>query len=173
MFSEDIAWFIGVPKRADFTQPPFHFGERVKWWLDVEGVRHYLTGRIKGMLFTANQDWECWIELDRNRTITKYGLEDDVLGASRLTLVKDSSSIRNQLKPPSEWALTNEAATRLGISSDQLRNLRLKGLFKSGYHYRDSSVPGSARPRWQWHIERCGKALEVSPSKRLPQKLHP
>lgn len=28
----DLAWLVVVPKRAEFCQPAFHFGERVKFW---------------------------------------------------------------------------------------------------------------------------------------------
>ncbi|MBD1998049.1 DNA-binding protein [Leptolyngbya sp. FACHB-541] len=53
----------------------------------------------------------------------------------------------------------------LGISEEQLRKLRRNELFKSNYHYRDTSIPGAGRPYWQWHVERCAEALEASPKK--------
>ncbi|MBM0745161.1 hypothetical protein JOY44_27170 (plasmid) [Phormidium sp. CLA17] len=53
----------------------------------------------------------------------------------------------------------------LGITNNQLRKLRLNGLFKQGFHYRDTSIPNSGLPRWQWHVERCTQALE-SPLER-------
>ncbi|MBD1871229.1 DNA-binding protein [Cyanobacteria bacterium FACHB-471] len=69
-----------------------------------------------------------------------------------------------------EWFFTEPAAFKLGISAEQLRKLRRKGLFKNGHHYRDISVPGSGLPRWQWHVERCVKALEIPPEKRSIRK---
>jgi hypothetical protein len=66
---------------------------------------------------------------------------------------------------------TQAAAATLGLSPAQLRKLRRKQLFKVGYHYRDTSVPGSGLPRWQWHVARCGKALEIPPEKR-PLRAH-
>ncbi|MBD2261098.1 DNA-binding protein [Pseudanabaena sp. FACHB-2040] len=62
--------------------------------------------------------------------------------------------------------MTEAAATLLGISAEQLRHLRRSGLFKAGHHYRDTSIPGSGKPRWQWHVERCAQALAVPPEKR-------
>jgi hypothetical protein len=161
----DSIWLIAVPK-AEFSEPPFHFGERVKWWIDDKGVRHYLTGRIWGCWYSESEIWEYYIKLDAHQNIG-IELEDFVfLNPTELRKVSDSSSMINQLKPNSSWFMTREAAAHLGVSPDQLRNLRSKGLFKSGVHYRDSSVPGSARPCWQWHVERCHQALEVPPEKR-------
>ncbi|MBD1860026.1 DNA-binding protein [Leptolyngbya sp. FACHB-1624] len=77
--------------------------------------------------------------------------------------------MRLQLQLEPEWRLTRVAAQKLGVSSEQLRKLRRRGLFKSGYHYRDISVPGSGKSRWQWHLTRCGQALE-SPS--ASRKIH-
>lgn len=161
----DSVWLIAVPK-AEFSKPPFHFGERVKWWIDVNGVRQDLTGRIWGCGFSSEEIWEYYIKLDANQNIGIELEEFVFLNQTELRKVSDSSSIINHALPKSEWLMTREAAAHLGVSPDQLRNLRSKGLFKSGVHYRDSSVPGSGRPCWQWHVERCHQALEVPPEKR-------
>jgi len=89
-------------------------------------------------------------------------LEDFVfLNQSELSKVSDSLSVISHPLPKSEWLMTRQAAAHLGLSPDQLRNLRVKGRFTSGVHYRDTSVPHSRRPCWQWHVERCHQALQV------------
>ena len=160
--SSDVAWLIAVPKRAEFSQPDFHFGERCQWFSTSERDRHDFTGRITGMWFSRTYGWEYLMNLDRPLRSQGCLEEEAVVNQSNLTLILDRYSIRNQLKPTSEWLFTSEAAQSLGISPDHLRHLRLKGLFKSGYHCRDTSLPGSARPCWQWHVERCHEALEIS-----------
>ena len=37
----DQAWLVVVPKCQEFTQPQFHFGERVKWAHEEDGHRSY------------------------------------------------------------------------------------------------------------------------------------
>lgn len=64
----DSVWLIAVPK-ASFSKPPFHFGERVKWWIDGNGVRQDLTGRIWGCWFSSEEIWEYYIKLDANQNI--------------------------------------------------------------------------------------------------------
>jgi len=167
---QDYAWLLGIPKRQEFTQPKFHFGERVKWGTEAtSGTWNWQTGRIIGLSFTANRLWTYLIDLDQNGQAADTESNEQSLEEQSLQLVKDSASLRNQLKPESEWLLTQQAAERLGLSATQLRKLRRKGLFKAGHHYRDTSVPGSGLPRWQWHLERCGKALEVAPERRRPR----
>lgn len=154
------AWSVLVPARAEFTQPRFHFGERVKWTLEIGASQHWLTGRIRGMWFSDSHEWEYLIALDARSTIDNTELDASaILNETELKLVEDSNSIRKYLKPASEWQPTESAAVALGLSSDQLRNLRLKGLFREGQHYRDASVPGSARPYWQWNVEQCSQLL--------------
>lgn len=58
-----------------------------------------------------------------------------------------------------DWADTDQAALQLGITPRQLRELRKRGVFKSGKHYRKKN-PQAANPRYVWHIERCSKILE-------------
>jgi len=58
-----------------------------------------------------------------------------------------------------DWMDTDLAAIELGITRRQLLKLRLKGVFKSGKHYRKKN-PIAARPTYVWHIERCSKILE-------------
>jgi hypothetical protein len=157
----DQAWFVAVPKRQEFTEPSFHFGERVKWKEQPSSSHpYYQTGRILGMTFQAD-DW--------HYTITQYTEERrfTFLASPTLQLVSDRDSVRQSLiVPPSPWLMTAAAASHLGISATQLRKLRLNGLFKPGHHYRDTSVPGSGKPRWQWHVERCARALAVPPEQR-------
>lgn len=85
-------------------------------------------------------------------------------------LIKDSTSLRRQLKGESEWLSTQQAANRLGISTEQLRKFRRRGWLKAGQHCRDISMPGSALPRWQWHLERCSQLLAIPPEKRPAPK---
>jgi hypothetical protein len=166
-FDLNLAWVIAVPKHAEFTQPSFHFGERVKWVIEVRGNRRCLTGRIRGCWFCEAGFWEYFIKLDINQSLG-LELEDFVfLQSSQLSLVNDSDSLRNPTHPMSEWLNTREAARRLGVSQVQLRKLRLSGLLESGYHCRNTSVPGSSKPRWQWHLERCHQALIKPSSARL------
>ncbi|MBM0745570.1 hypothetical protein JOY44_29560 (plasmid) [Phormidium sp. CLA17] len=162
----DLVWFIGVPKCQEFTQPQFYFGERVKWPYKEDGHRIYRTGRIFGMTFTSAQQWQYEIHLDLESSLPVQEDGDVTIPETALKLVPDSQSIRPQLRPEPDWRLTQVAAQTLGVSAEQLRKLRRRGLFKSGYHYRDISVPGSGKSRWQWHAIRCGKALEVPSEKR-------
>lgn len=166
----DLAWFIGVPKCQEFTQPQFHFGERVKWPYEEDGHRSYRTGRIFGMTFTSAQQWRYEIHLDLESSLPVQEEGEMTIPETALKLVPDSQSIRPQLRPEPDWRLTQGSAQTLGVSAEQLRKLRRKGLFKSGYHYRDISVPGSGKSRWQWHVIRCGKALEVPSERRTVPK---
>jgi hypothetical protein len=155
----DYVWLVAVPAKNEFTQPQFHFGECVKWTSESSPNRCWLTGRIRGMWFSDSHKWEYLIALDSS-SVGKTELEASaILNESELKLVEGASMIRKYLKPASEWQPTEQAAVALGLSSDQLRNLRLKGLFSEGQHYRDTSVPGSARPYWQWNIEQCSTLL--------------
>ena len=165
----DQAWLVVVPKCQEFTQPQFHFGERVKWTQEADGHRVYRTGRIFGMTFTPAQQWQYEIHLDVESSLPAQEEGEVTIPEADLTLVPDADSIRPQLQPQSDWRLTQVAARTLGVSAEQLRKLRRRGLFKSGYHYRDISVPGSGKSRWQWHLARCSQALE-SPS--ASRKIH-
>lgn len=162
---QDQAWFIAVPKRQEFTAPSFHFGERVKWSEQNEvGQRVYCSGRIIGMSFQDDGYWHYTICTDGSLLAVDSSLK--IRRDDQLKLVKDSVCIRENLAPATHWQMTEAAAALLGISAEQLRHLRRKGLFKAGHHYRDTSIPGSGKPRWQWHVERCGQALAVPPEKR-------
>jgi len=163
------AWFVGVPKCQEFTQPQFHFSERVKWNHEANDHRFYRTGRILGMKFAQTQQWQYEVYLDVESSLTSEGEREVTITEAALTLIPDSASIRLQLQPEPDWRQTRVAAQKLGVSSEQLRKLRRKGLFKSGYHYRDISVPGSGKSRWQWHLTRCSQALAIPPSSR---KIH-
>lgn len=168
---DDYAWLIAVPKRQEFTQPTFHVGERVKWSGEsTQGHWCRQTGRIMGLTFTTDQCWRYDIQIDTAALDSDTACQRVCLPGEDLKLIQDSASVRKQLKPASVWMTTQAAADTLGLSQTQLRKLRRKRMFKSGYHYRDTSVPGSGLPRWQWHVERCGQALELPPERRLPQK---
>ena len=167
--NSDPAWFVGLPKCQEVTQPQFHFGERVKWTHEENGHRVYQTGRILGMKFTQAQQWQYEIHLDSELLLPSEGDREVTITESTLKLVPDSQSIRPQLRTEPDWRLTQVAAQALGVSSEQLRKLRRRGLFKSGYHYRDISVPGSGKSRWQWHLTRCSQALEIPSASR---KIH-
>lgn len=161
------AWIIAVPKRQEFTQPSFHFGERVKFCQGQGIDRTWETGRITGMHFVEGEEWLYSVLLDNTSELVLCGVQEVTARAVELKLVQDSCTIRTQLQPQKQWLLTAEAASQLGITAAQLRKLRLNGLFKSGHHYRDISVPNSGLPRWQWHVERCNKALEASGKRRF------
>jgi hypothetical protein len=167
---QDHAWLVTVPKRVEFSEPLFHFGERVKFRHGHGGNRSWETGRIIGLKFDELEQWVYSIQLDGDSPVIAFGVQQVVAKQSELQLVKDSCYIRDRLQAQQEWFLTKEAASKLGISGEQLRKLRLSGMFKSGYHYRDTSIPGSGRPHWQWHVERCSKALEIPAEKRKTQK---
>ncbi|MCY7276624.1 MAG: hypothetical protein LH702_23540, partial [Phormidesmis sp. CAN_BIN44] len=116
--------------------------------------------------FTPAQQWQYEIHLDVESSLPSQEDGEVTIPETDLKLVPDSQSIRPQLRTEPDWRLTQEEAQALGVSAEQLRKLRRRGLFKSGYHYRDISVPGSGKSRWQWHVVRCGKALEVPSDKR-------
>ena len=166
---QDHAWIVAVPKRAEFSEPLFHFGERVKFCQGQGGDRSWETGRIIGMKFTDFDQWVFTIILDLDSSLSQCGIQEIIAKQTELYLVKDSFTLRAALEAQPQWLNTAEAAKSLGISSAQLRKLRLKGMFKSGYHYRDVSVPNSGLPRWQWHIGNCSKALAVPSEKRATQ----
>lgn len=129
-------------------------------------ARNWLTGRIKGMWFTEEHEWEYWIEVD-SKSVSGLELEETTtLRESALKFVRDTNSTRQFLQPASEWQPTQLAAKSLGLSPDQLRNLRLNGVFVEGQHYRDTSLPNSLRPCWQWHVERCNQQLAKRKSSR-------
>lgn len=166
------AWMIAVPMRAEFTQPQFHFGERVKWLINHDAHRLWLSGRIMGLWFTQpDEQWEYLIRLDPIDPPAGIELDETTIALEiELKLVNDAHAIRHSLLPITDWQTTDLAARSLGLSSDQLRNLRLRGFFSDGYHVRDASVPNSRRPYWQWHIQRCEAALEASKKSRLQTK---
>ncbi|MDA0673050.1 MAG: type IV toxin-antitoxin system AbiEi family antitoxin domain-containing protein [Cyanobacteria bacterium] len=155
----DQAWFVAVPKRQEFSAPSFHLGERVKW--PVQGTMQ--SGRIFGLTYQPETDWQYLIR--RDSEAPQSGLLE-YHPAPTLTLVPDRHSLRDHLGQQQPWQFTAAAATALGISATQLRRLRRNGLFKVGHHYRDTSLPGSDKPRWQWHIERCTRALATPPEQR-------
>jgi hypothetical protein len=159
-------WIIAVPQRQEFTEPSFHFGERVKFYQGEGSDPPWETGRITGMHFEGEQ-WFYKVILDNISALASCEVQGVTAGEVELKLVKDSCAIRDQLQPQKQWLPTAEAAFQLSITATQLRKLRLNGLFRNGYHYRDISVPNSGLPRWQWHIERCSKALEASGKRRL------
>jgi hypothetical protein len=165
-----LAWFVAIPNRREFTQPQFNFGERVKFYQEQGGERTWETGCIIGMKFDA-EHWLYSIVLDSDSSLTACGVYELTAKEQELQLVHDSCAIRQQLQTEQAWVVTAEAAIKLGITPEQLRKLRINGLFKQGYHYRDTSVPGSGLPRWQWHVERCGKALESPAEKRKGCKI--
>ncbi|MBD2261086.1 hypothetical protein [Pseudanabaena sp. FACHB-2040] len=129
-----------MPKRQEFTEPSFHFGERVKWsQRDEAGQRLYCSGHIVGMSFQGDEHWHYTICLDTSpETDSELTIQRD----DQLKLVKDSSCIRDHFAPTTHWQMTEAAATLLSISAEQLRHLRRSGLFKASHHYRDTSIPG-------------------------------
>ncbi|MBD2054648.1 hypothetical protein H6F88_01150 [Oculatella sp. FACHB-28] len=156
--SSSHIWYIAVPSSGGFTEPQFHFGERVRWSLEEQGNLYQLTGRIVGIWF-YNNCWNYDINLDLAH-IEEIELEECVtLQDVDLSLVCDECALRDQLDPLCEWLPTQRAAKRLGLLPEQLRHLRQQGKFMQGYHCRDASVPGSRKPLWQWHIGRCNEAL--------------
>ena len=161
----DHAWFVAVPKRQEFDAPTFHLGERVKWRVEGEGRSpQSRSGRIMGLVFRTSQEWHYIICVD---AVDADGETWQEQSAAVLTLVPDTASIRPQIDHhQSPWQMTEAAAMALGISAAQLRKLRRQGMFRAGHHYRDTSVPGSGKPRWQWHVGRCEKALAIAPEKR-------
>ncbi|MBE9182893.1 helix-turn-helix domain-containing protein [Oculatella sp. LEGE 06141] len=64
------------------------------------------------------------------------------------------------------WLSTAELAAALGITPRRLRDLRKQGLFQLGKHYRIVSGPQSGRPTYQWHRDRCERALEIPMEQR-------
>ena len=164
--SDDLTWLIIVPKRAEFSEPLFHFGERVKFCQGQGRERSWETGRITGMKFDASAQWSYSIALDLESPLSECGVEEVTARQAELQLVKDSCTLRSTLEAQLQWFNTAEAAEALNVKPGQLRKLRLNGMFKIGHHYRDTSVPGSGLPRWQWHVERCTKALSVPPEQR-------
>ncbi|HEY9659762.1 MAG TPA: hypothetical protein V6C65_15000 [Allocoleopsis sp.] len=165
----DSVWYITVPKQQEFTEPKFHFGEQVQWRREAIGCsRTSLTGRIIGMQFIAHaQSWQ--YQIVRNEFGPQPGDASEFTEVVEENLIEgqNSVSMHQRIHPVSDWLSTDQAAAQLGISAEQLRKLRRRGLFKVGHHCRDTSVPGSGLPRWQWHLARCEKALAVPPTQRL------
>jgi len=114
---QDYAWLIVVPKRQEFTQPKFHFGERVKWCTEAKSSSWGCqTGRIIGVHFIASHGWTYLINLDQEGKAPDAASGEQSIAEQFLQLVKDSASLRRQLKPAADWLLTNQAAARLGLS---------------------------------------------------------
>lgn len=162
-------WWVSIPQCSEFSEPRFHFGERVKFQYGKKSDRVWESGWVVGMKYDEQALWIYLIVLDENSSLTKYGIQEVNAKENELMLFKDLRHRREQRQNDLQWFDTGISALKLGVSAEQLRKLRRKGMFKSGYHYRDISIPGSGKPRWQWHIERCTKALEVPPEKRCPQ----
>lgn len=167
--TDDLVWLIIVPKRVEFCQPSFHFGERVKFCQGHGKDRSWETGRIVGMNFTDSDQWVYTVSLDLESPLSQCGIQEITAYQHELQLVKDHCSLRSAVDIQPQWFNTAEAAELLNVSPAQLRKLRLNGMFKSGHHYRDTSVPGSGLPRWQWQVERCSKALAIPPEQRVVQ----
>ena len=164
--THDLAWLVIVPKRVEFGQPAFHFGERVKFCQGQGKDRSWETGRIIGMKCAQFDLWTYFIALDETNSLSACGVEEITAKEAELKLVRDSASIRERVQFNQQWFHTPQAAAMLGVSEEQLRKLRRNGLFKSSYHYRDTSIPGAGRPYWQWHVDRCSKELETASAKR-------
>lgn len=124
------------------------------------------------MKFDSSTKWSYTVDLDLESSLNQCGIEEITANQAELQLVKDSCTLRSALDVKPQWFNTAEAAELLNVSPGQLRKLRLNGMFKSGHHYRDTSIPGSNLPRWQWHIERCAKALAVPPEQRVVRSKH-
>jgi hypothetical protein len=75
--------------------------------------------------------------------------------------------VTNVVDGESEWADTTSAAKRLGMPATKIRDLRRKGYFKLGYHYRIKG--GGALNHYNFHIKRVAEVLNTHPSKR---KIH-
>ena len=164
----DQVWLVVVPQ-LDFTEPQFHFGERVQWaGENDQGIWQRQTGCIIGMTFIRSHGWEYHIQPDLDPVASNPSTPATVvsLPVQDLTRIEAATSIESYLQPPSAWLPTAQAAQVLGLSAEQLRRLRRKGLFKVGHHCRDTSFPNSGLSRWQWHVVRCGQALAVPPEKR-------
>ena len=164
----DQVWLVVVPQ-PDFTEPQFHFGERVQWaGENDQGIWQRQTGCIIGMTFIRSHGWEYHIQPDLDPVASNPSTPATVvsLPVQDLTRIEAATSIQSYLQPPSAWLPTAQAAQVLGLSAEQLRRLRRKGLFKVGHHCRDTSFPNSGLSRWQWHVVRCGQALAVPPEKR-------
>ena len=152
------AWYIAVPTSAEFSQPQFNFGERVSWYLEPESLTHQLTGRIYGIWF-GDSHWHYDITIDAGQNPSLDLEEFATLTEQDLTLIQDEFTLRGRVDPLCDWLPTRQAARRLGLLPEQLRNLRQQGRFMVGHHCRDASVPDSRRSLWQWHIGRCHEAL--------------
>ena len=120
------------------------------------------------MTFIRSHSWEYHIQPDLDPVASNPSTPATVvsLPVQDLTRIEAATSIESYLQPPSAWWPTAQAAQVLGLSAEQLRRLRRKGLFKVGHHCRDTSFPNSGLSRWQWHVVRCGQALAVPPKKR-------
>lgn len=155
-----------------FTPPQFYFGDRVQWTgEDANGVWASRTGQITGLHFTRLRTWQYQVRFDADPATDAESELDVSCAEWLLQLRQKPNRIEPHLPPPSEWLTTAQAAQVLGLSPEQLRRLRRKGLFKVGHHCRDTSFPNSGLSRWQWHVVRCGQALAVPPEKRgLPCK---
>ena len=164
----DPVWLVVVPQ-LHFTEPQFHFGERVQWaGENDQRVWQRQTGCIIGMTFIRSHGWEYHIQPDLDPVGSNPSTPATLvsLPVQDLTRIAAATSIQSYLQPPSAWLPTAQAAQVLGLSAEQLRRLRRKGLFKVGHHCRDTSFPNSGLSRWQWHVVRCGQALAVPPEKR-------
>lgn len=160
-------WLLASSKESAFASPQFYFGDWVQWTgEDVNGVWARRTGQITGMHFTRLRTWQYQVRFDADPAA---GAESDLdISCAEYLLQLKQAPHRVQPHPTtlSEWSTTAQAAQVLGLSPEQLRRLRRKGLFKVGHHCRDTSFPNSGLSRWQWHVVRCGQALAIPPEKR-------
>lgn len=118
------------------------------------------------MEFAQPESWVYFIELDEDSSLLACGIEEVTAKELELRLIRDSASLRERVQLNQQWFHTPQASVMLRVSEEQLRELRRNGRFRSSYHYRDASIPGSGRPYWQWHVDRCSKELEAASAKR-------
>ena len=58
-----------------------------------------------------------------------------------------------------KWLAPGIASQALDVGLWKLADLRKRGVFKIGYHYRDIAPPGAQRPTFQYHAMRCDALL--------------
>ena len=98
------AWMIAIPMRAEFTQPMFHLGERVKWLITFDTSCFWPTGRNMGLWVSkAMEGWEYLIQLDKIESPPGIELDETaIVEEIELKLVHDAHAIRNSLTPSSD-----------------------------------------------------------------------
>lgn len=102
----------------------------------------------------------------------KFGTITERLPSVIASLLKGGEKQDNNSPTTTEWLNPQDASKVLGRSVRYLSKMVDEGVLRLKVQnvrlpeVRDIRLPGSARPSYQYHIERCQKRLTIPPEER-------